>query len=179
MYFLSISSFLPSFDILILYTNNFEIVCDIRYDLIFQDEEFGMEYMEEITEHHVSGQLKIAPEHTEGKVLSLMSKPGSEYLVKFKSEFDRLSRKVGKKQFLTYYFIAAHPGCSDTEMLKMKTFVKTVLKISPEQVQIFTPSPSTYSTLMYYTEKNPFDGSHIFVEKETGKKEKQKKIITD
>ncbi|MEI7640914.1 MAG: YgiQ family radical SAM protein [bacterium] len=155
------------------------VASGIRYDLIFQDEEFGMEYMEEITEHHVSGQLKIAPEHTEGKVLSLMSKPGSEYLVKFKSEFDRLSRKVGKKQFLTYYFIAAHPGCSDTEMLKMKTFVKTVLKISPEQVQIFTPSPSTYSTLMYYTEKNPFDGSHIFVEKETGKKEKQKKIITD
>ncbi|MGL4642616.1 MAG: DUF3362 domain-containing protein, partial [Cetobacterium sp.] len=92
--------------------------------------------------------------------------------------FYELNKKHDKKQFLTYYLIAAHPGCNEKDMLDLKRFASSELKISPEQVQIFTPTPSTYSTLMYYTEMNPFNDKKIFVEKDNGKKQKQKDIIT-
>jgi radical SAM superfamily enzyme YgiQ (UPF0313 family) len=74
--------------------------------------------------------------------------------------------------------IAAHPGCDETDMQKLKTFSSKKLNINPEQVQIFTPTPSTYSTLMYYTEQDPFTGKPIFVEKNPERKQKQKEIIT-
>lgn len=153
------------------------IASGIRYDLILDDYEKGDKYLEEIVAHHVSGQMKIAPEHTEDKVLSLMGKQGKDYLKEFKNRFYKLNKKLDKKQFLTYYLIAAHPGCSEKDMLDLKVFASEELKISPEQVQIFTPTPSTYSTLMYYTEINPFTNKKIFVEKDNGKKEKQKTII--
>lgn len=153
------------------------IASGIRYDLILDDHAFGEKYLEEIVAHHVSGQMKIAPEHTEDKVLSLMGKQGKDYLREFKNRFYKLNKKLDKKQFLTYYLIAAHPGCSEKDMLDLKIFASEELKISPEQVQIFTPTPSTYSTLMYYTEINPFTNKKIFVEKDNGKKEKQKTII--
>lgn len=153
------------------------IASGIRYDLILDDHSFGDKYLEEIVAHHVSGQMKIAPEHTEDKVLSLMGKQGKDYLKEFKNRFYKLNKKLDKKQFLTYYLIAAHPGCSEKDMLDLKIFASEELKISPEQVQIFTPTPSTYSTLMYYTEINPFTNKKIFVEKDNGKKEKQKTII--
>ena len=153
------------------------IASGIRYDLILDDRAFGEKYLEEIVAHHVSGQMKIAPEHTEDKVLSLMGKQGKDYLREFKNRFYKLNKKLNKKQFLTYYLIAAHPGCSEKDMLDLKIFASEELRISPEQVQIFTPTPSTYSTLMYYTEINPFTNKKIFVEKDNGKKEKQKTII--
>ncbi len=153
------------------------IASGIRYDLILDDYEKGDKYLEEIVAHHVSGQMKIAPEHTEDKVLSLMGKQGKDYLKEFKNRFYKLNKKLDKKQFLTYYLIAAHPGCSEKDMLDLKVFASEELKISPEQVQIFTPTPSTYSTLMYYTEINPFTNKKIFVEKDNSKKEKQKTII--
>lgn len=153
------------------------IASGIRYDLILDDRAFGEKYLEEIVAHHVSGQMKIAPEHTEDKVLSLMGKQGKDYLREFKNRFYKLNKKLDKKQFLTYYLIAAHPGCSEKDMLDLKIFASEELRISPEQVQIFTPTPSTYSTLMYYTEINPFTNKKIFVEKDNGKKEKQKTII--
>lgn len=153
------------------------IASGIRYDLILDDHAFGEKYLEEIVAHHVSGQMKIAPEHTEDKVLSLMGKQGKDYLREFKNRFYKLNKKLDKKQFLTYYLIAAHPGCSEKDMLDLKIFASEELRISPEQVQIFTPTPSTYSTLMYYTEINPFTNKKIFVEKDNGKKEKQKTII--
>ncbi len=150
----------------------------IRYDLIFADKKSGDKYIKEIVNHHVSGQLKIAPEHTEDSLLSCMGKPGPGALLKFKKKFDAFSKVSGKKQFLTYYFIAAHPGCEDAHMRKLKKFTMEKLKINPEQVQIFTPTPSTYSSLMYHTELNPFTGEKIFVEKNFKGREKQKKIIT-
>ena len=153
------------------------IASGIRYDLILGDKTYGDKYLEEIVAHHVSGQMKIAPEHTEDKILDLMGKPGKEELIKFKRKFYELNKKLDKKQFLTYYLIAAHPGCNEKDMLDLKIFASEELKISPEQVQIFTPTPSTYATLMYYTEINPFTGKKIFVEKDNGKKEKQKNII--
>ena len=150
----------------------------IRYDLVLEDGKSGIEYLTEVITHHVSGQMKIAPEHSEEKVLKLMGKATASSLRQFKDEFYSLNKKSNKKQFLTYYFIAAHPGCELKDMIRMKEFVKKELKLNPEQVQIFTPTPSTYSTLMYHTGINPFTMQPIFVEKELKKKAIQKKVIT-
>jgi uncharacterized radical SAM protein YgiQ len=151
----------------------------IRYDLITQDKVYGDIYLKEIVEHHVSGQMKIAPEHSEEKILSLMGKPDKNTLLAFKKKFDDLNKQLGKKQFLTYYMIAAHPGCSEEDMKKLKDFANKELKLSPEQVQIFTPTPSTYSTLMYYTGLNPWTLKPIFVETDMGKKQKQKDMVIE
>lgn len=153
------------------------VASGIRYDLLLSDESHGKQYLQEIVNHHVSGQMKIAPEHTEEKVLNKMGKPGTDSLIKFKELFDQMSRAAGKKQFLTYYFIAAHPGCTEKDMQNMKRFISQKLKMYPEQVQIFTPLPSTYSALMYATEMDPFTREPIFVEKELRKKAWQKAII--
>jgi radical SAM superfamily enzyme YgiQ (UPF0313 family) len=107
-----------------------------------------------------------------------MGKPGIKPLLEFVTLFNNLTRAAGKKQYLTYYFIAAHPGCGENEMKKLKDFTSYSLKINPEQVQIFTPTPSTYSTLMYYTGIDPFGKNKIFVERKTALKEKQKEILT-
>jgi uncharacterized radical SAM protein YgiQ len=154
------------------------VASGLRYDMILGDALCGDSYLREIVEHHVSGQLKVAPEHTENNVLDLMGKPGSDSLLKFKDKFDRLSRLAGKPQFLTYYLIAAHPGCSAQDMLRLKKFTSEKLHVNPEQVQIFTPTPSTYSSLMYYTELDPFTRRPLFVEKDPRRKERQKDIIT-
>jgi uncharacterized radical SAM protein YgiQ len=154
------------------------VASGLRYDMVLGDAVCGEDYLREIVEHHVSGQLKVAPEHTEKDVLDLMGKPGSDPLLKFKDRFDRLSRAAGKPQFLTYYIIAAHPGCSAQDMLRLKRFTSENLHVNPEQVQIFTPTPSTYASLMYYTELDPFSLRPIFVEKDPRRKEHQKDIVT-
>jgi len=154
------------------------VASGVRYDLLLSDRKFGEQYLQEVVEHHVSGQMKVAPEHSEKGVLKTMGKPDAELAVQFKKLFDRMSQKAGKKQFLTYYFIAAHPGCTEEDMLSLKRFTSQKLKTNPEQVQIFVPAPSTYSSLMYYTGIDPFSGKPVFVEKEPAKKEIQKDIIT-
>ena len=150
----------------------------IRYDLIFSDTKNGGAYLEKIVTGNVSGQMKIAPEHTVPNVLSLMGKQPVEHLLRFKQQFDALSKKAGKPQFLTYYLIAAHPGCRMKDMQDLKRFCIENLKTIPEQVQIFTPTPSTWSTLMYYTEIDPFSMKPLFVEKDPKEKEKQKQTVT-
>jgi len=154
------------------------VASGLRYDMILSDQACGDEYLREIVANHVSGQLKIAPEHTESRVLDAMGKPGPQALLKFKQQFDALSREAGKPQFLTYYMIAAHPGCTTGDMLRLKKFTSEKLKINPEQVQIFTPTPSTYASLMYYTELDPFTLRPIFVEKDPKRPEHQKDIVT-
>lgn len=153
------------------------VASGIRYDLLFSDPS-GVQCLSQIVKHHTSGQMKIAPEHTVDTILDLMGKPGSAELLKFKKNFDQLSLKAKKKQFLTYYFIAAHPGSTHNDMTSLKHFCLKELKCSPEQVQIFTPTPSTYSTLMYWTEKDPFTGKKLMVEKSAAGKEKQKITLT-
>ena len=150
----------------------------IRYDLVLADEKYGDGYLREITSEHVSGQLKVAPEHSAGKVLDAMGKPGHEQLLAFKEKFDRFSQDSHKEQYLTYYLIAAHPGCTQEDMYQLKTFASRELHISPEQVQLFTPLPSTYSALMYHTGLDPITKKNIFVEKDAGNRERQKKIVT-
>jgi uncharacterized radical SAM protein YgiQ len=153
------------------------VASGIRYDLLLADRKSGQEYLEEIVEHHVSGQLKIAPEHSETHILRRMGKPGRTPLLKFKEQFDSLSHSHGKKQFLTYYLIAAYPGCTDDDMRKLKKFASQSLQINPEQIQVFTPTPSTYASVMYYTEMDPFTHEKIYVEKDPVKKQRQKDIV--
>jgi len=133
--------------------------------------------MQELARHHISGQLKVAPEHTQDNVLKIMGKPHIEALLAFKTIFEKLNRDAGSKQFLTYYFIAAHPGCREEDMRNLKAFTSRELKINPQQVQIFTPTPSTYSSLMYWTGIDPATGRKIFVEKDAVKKQNQKDIV--
>lgn len=155
------------------------VASGIRYDLVLADQKYGTDYLKEIVNYHVSGQLKIAPEHSEQHVLEKMGKPGREELLRFKKLFDDYSRQAHKDQFLTYYLIAAHPGCNDADMRNLKRFTSQELHISPEQVQIFTPTPSTYSSLMYYTGIDPFTRQPIFVEKDPAHREQQKQIIIE
>ena len=155
------------------------VASGIRYDMIAADEAHGDDYMDELVEHHVSGQLKVAPEHTDSRVLELMGKPDQQSLLQFKQKFDELSARTGKKQFLTYYMIAAHPGCGEMEMQRLKRFAHSELQIHPEQVQIFTPTPSTYSTLMYYTGLDPFTLEEVFVERDQAKRDRQKQIVVE
>lgn len=150
----------------------------IRYDMVMADQACGLTYMKELVQHHVSGQLKVAPEHTDPYILQMMGKPSPQSLNQFKRKFEEISKEAGKDQFLTYYLIAAYPGCSDREMNKLKEYATSQLHISPEQVQVFTPTPSTYASVMYYTEKDPFTGIPIFVEKDLKRKNIQKEMIT-
>jgi len=153
------------------------VASGIRYDLVLADKKHGLPYLREVVQHHTSGQMKIAPEHTQEHVLRQMGKPGKGILLQFRDLFYKLTKAAGKKQFLTYYLIAAHPGCTERDMQALKRFASRHLKINPEQVQIFTPTPSTYSSLMYHTEMDPFTGEKLFVEKELSKKRRQKSIL--
>ena len=153
------------------------VASGIRYDLINEDKRQGYNYLKSLVKDHISGQMKVAPEHTVQHVLDLMGKPGKETLVDFKKLYDKLNRDMGKKQFLTYYLIAAHPGCEEKDMHELKRFTTQELKMNPEQAQVFIPTPGTYSAVMYYTEMDPITRKKIFVEKDIKRKEKQKEIV--
>ena len=122
----------------------------MRYDLAVRDEE----YVEELVTHHVGGYLKIAPEHSEQETLSLMMKPGMGSYYAFKKLFEKYSKAAGKKQYLIPYFIAAHPGSSDEEMLQLALWLKAN-KFRVDQVQTFYPSPMALATAMYHSGRNP------------------------
>ena len=122
----------------------------LRYDLALQ----SPEYVKELVQHHVGGYLKIAPEHTEQGPLTKMMKPGIGNYDKFKTLFDKYSLEAGKKQFLIPYFIAAHPGTSDSDMMNLAIWLKKN-GFRADQVQTFYPSPMATATAMYHTNKNP------------------------
>lgn len=150
----------------------------VRHDVVCLDTEHGAAYLDELIPHHVSGQLKLAPEHCVPAVLSRMGKSGIDSLLEFRDRFSRLSRQAGRRQFLTYYFLAAHPGCTESDMRNLRVFIDRHLKLTPEQVQIFTPTPSTWSTVMYCSGRDPFTGERIYVERDPVRKQRQKDIIT-
>jgi uncharacterized radical SAM protein YgiQ len=122
----------------------------LRYDLAVQ----SPEYVKELVTHHVGGYLKIAPEHTEGGPLSKMMKPGIGSYDKFKQLFDKYSEEAGKKQYLIPYFIAAHPGTRDEDMMNLAVWLKKN-GFRADQVQTFYPSPMATATAMYHSQKNP------------------------
>jgi uncharacterized radical SAM protein YgiQ len=155
------------------------VTSGIRHDMVVYDRKSGSKYLDQLVGNHVSGQLKIAPEHTVPHVLELMCKPSSDVLIDFKRMFDDSNAKQGKDQFLTYYFIAAHPGCYQEDMEELNRFVRRELKINPEQVQIFTPTPSTMSTLMYHTRRDPDNTKNLKSEHSMQMKQRQKDVLTD
>jgi hypothetical protein len=112
------------------------------------------EYVKELVQHHVGGYLKIAPEHTESGPLTKMMKPGIGNYDKFKQLFEKFSEEAGKKQFLIPYFIAAHPGTSDEDMMNLAVWLKKN-GFRADQVQTFYPSPMATATAMYHSNKNP------------------------
>jgi uncharacterized radical SAM protein YgiQ len=126
------------------------IASGLRYDLAVETPE----YVRELVSHHVGGYLKIAPEHTEDGPLSRMMKPGIGSYDKFKSMFEKYSAEAGKEQYLIPYFIAAHPGTSDRDMMNLALWLKRN-KFRADQVQTFYPSPMATATAMYYSGKNP------------------------
>jgi uncharacterized radical SAM protein YgiQ len=125
----------------------------VRYDLAVQ----SPEYVKELVQHHVGGYLKIAPEHTEQGPLSKMMKPGMGTYDKFKTLFDKFTADAGKKQFLIPYFIAAHPGTTDEDMMNLAIWLKKN-GFRADQVQTFYPSPMATATAMYHTGRNPLRG---------------------
>jgi uncharacterized radical SAM protein YgiQ len=153
----------------------------IRYDLLFPEwnKSAGRdegEYLEELITSHVSGRLKVAPEHTSPYVLSSMRKAPFELFRKLKKRFDNIRLKNDLKYELIPYFISAHPGCTDADMKDLAAEVKS-LGIKPEQVQDFTPTPMTLSTLMYYTGIDPYSGKKVYVARNIEEKRRQKEYF--
>jgi uncharacterized radical SAM protein YgiQ len=147
----------------------------LRHDMIVKDKNNGEKYLKHISVNNISGQLKIAPEHTEEKVLAAMNKPKQETFIEFIKMFN--SANENTDQYMTCYFMVDHPGCSLKDTQSLASFIKKNLKFTPEQVQVFTPAPSTYSTMMYYCEKD-LDGDPIFIEKDRNARMKQKLTLT-
>jgi uncharacterized radical SAM protein YgiQ len=152
------------------------IASGIRHDMVVADKEYGKRYVEHLVQHHVSGQIKLAPEHCDKGILALMNKPSVESLMKFKTMFDGACSESGKRYFPTYYLIAAHPGCTLRHMQRLRDFMSAELKLIPEQVQIFTPTPSTISTAMYYCETD-MAGNKLFCDKSLKGMQQQKDVL--
>lgn len=153
------------------------IASGLRYDLAVEDPE----YVKELVTHHVGGYLKIAPEHTEKSTLSMMMKPGMGTYDKFKELFDKYSKEAGKKQYLIPYFIAAHPGTDDKEMLNLALWLKKN-KFRVDQVQTFYPSPMALATAMYHSKRNPlkklsYKSKKIFVANNIDQRRLQKAYL--
>lgn len=154
----------------------------IRYDLLLSDtknEEANKshaEYIRELITNHVSGRLKIAPEHTSDKVLNLMRKPLFEYFGKFKTQFERINREAGLNQQLIPYFISSHPGCEGEDMADLAIQTKK-LDFKLEQVQDFTPTPMTVATEIYYSGYHPYTLEPVFTAKTKEEKLEQRKFF--
>lgn len=153
------------------------IASGIRYDLILADKKHGSGYLEQIIREHVPGQMKIAPEHCSDGVLRLMNKPQSSKTKEFAGFYRKFAEKFRRNIFLSCYVIAAHPGCTLKDMDRFREFARTNLRFSPEQVQIFTPTPSTRSTAMYWSGIDPFTGKKVWSEKGIKGKSTQKQAV--
>lgn len=133
----------------------------IRYDLVLAD---SSDYLTELCEHHVSGQLKVAPEHVTRHVNNIMCKPSRDVFEEFRRRFLAVNRELGKKQYLIPYFMSGHPGCTVEDMVELAEYIRDN-DLYTEQVQDFTPTPMTVSTCMYYTGINPFTMEKVHVAK--------------
>lgn len=150
----------------------------VRYDLLFKEwnPQAGndeKEYLEELVKNHVSGRLKVAPEHTSSRVLKHMRKVPFDLFRKFLKRFRKISLVNGLNYEIVPYFISSHPGCTDEDMRDLAREVAG-LGIRPEQVQDFTPTPMTLSTLMFYTGIDPLTGRHLYVARSSEEKKRQK-----
>lgn len=133
----------------------------VRYDLVLAD---PSEYLRELCEHHISGQLKVAPEHVTPHVTNVMHKPSRQVFEEFRGKFEAVNKELGKKQYLIPYFMSGHPGCTVEDMVELAEYIRDH-ELYTEQVQDFTPTPMTASTCMYYTGLNPFTMEEVHVAK--------------
>lgn len=139
----------------------------VRYDLFLQKHKNpainknNNEYCNNLIKHHISGRLKVAPEHTSDNVLMLMRKPSFKLFYELKKIFDSLNRQNNVNQQIVPYFISSHPGCKNTDMGELSLVTKN-LKIKPEQVQDFTPTPMTLATVMYYSGIDPYSSKKVY-----------------
>lgn len=151
----------------------------IRYDYIFADRKKGSggeAFLNQLCEHHISGILKVAPEHISPEVLRHMHKPGVEIFDRFAAEYAKANSRLGKKQYMVPYFISSHPGSRLEDAIELALYMKKTGFV-PDQVQDFYPTPGTLSTCMYYTEKDPFTGESLYVPKTIREKKMQRALL--
>ena len=154
----------------------------VRYDLSMhptgnrRTDDINRRYNEELIERHVSGRLKVAPEHTSDNVLSIMRKPSFSLYYDFKRIFDDVNRRCGLRQQLIPYFISSHPGCHETDMAELAAETKA-LDLHLEQVQDFTPTPMTLATEIYYTGIHPYTGEKVYTATRPEEKQAQRKYF--
>ncbi len=146
----------------------------IRFDYLMCDKDGT--FLKELIEHHISGQLKVAPEHISDNVLSYMGKPENSVYERFSDKFYRINEKLGKKQFLVPYLMSSHPGSTLSDALSLAMYLRKN-KMTPEQVQDFYPTPGTVSTSMYYTGLDPFTDKEVYVPKTMEEKAMQRALL--
>jgi uncharacterized radical SAM protein YgiQ len=146
----------------------------IRFDYLMLDKDDT--FFKELVEYHVSGQLKVAPEHICDAVLSKMGKPENAVFEAFTAKYKKLNQKMGKNQFLVPYLMSSHPGSTLKEAVELAEYLRD-MGYMPEQVQDFYPTPSTMSTVMYYTGINPVDMKPVYVCKNPHEKNMQRALI--
>ena len=146
----------------------------IRYDYLLADK--SNEFLDELCRYHVSGQLKIAPEHISPSVLKCMGKPGKEVYLKFMRFFNKKNQEIGLKQYVVPYFISSHPGCTINDAVELAEFLRDTGHY-PEQVQDFIPTPGSCSTAMYYSGVDPETGKKVFVTQNPHEKAMQRALM--
>ncbi|MBX4258279.1 YgiQ family radical SAM protein [Clostridium estertheticum] len=146
----------------------------IRYDYLIYDK--NTKFFEELCEHHISGQLKVAPEHISDKVLDQMGKSKQEVFDRFVKKYNETNKELDKNQFLVPYFMSSHPGCDLAESIKLSEYINE-MGYTPEQVQDFYPTPGSLSTTIFYTGINPFSGAKVYVPTEQKEKNMQRALM--
>ncbi|MBQ8588367.1 MAG: YgiQ family radical SAM protein [Clostridia bacterium] len=146
----------------------------IRYDYLVADKDD--EFFRELLEHHVSGQLKVAPEHISDNVLKHMGKPGRKVYDRFSEKFYKINEQLGKKQFLVPYLMSSHPGSTLNDAIELALYIKKH-NLHPEQVQDFYPTPFTISTCMFYTGLDPFTMKEVYVPRDMEEKRMQRALL--
>jgi uncharacterized radical SAM protein YgiQ len=156
----------------------------VRYDMLlhdWKDEALNLaaqEYTRELITRHVSGRLKVAPEHTEEHVLYIMRKPSFSLFHKFKGIFDKVNREAGLRQQIIPYFISSHPGCTIRDMENLSHETRSI-GLETDQVQDFTPTPLTVATTIYATGYHPYTMEQVFCEHDPEEKKRQKSFFFD
>lgn len=146
----------------------------IRYDYVMADKD--KTFLRELCEHHVSGTLKVAPEHISDRVLYYMRKPEKQVFIDFAREYKKINEELGMKQYLIPYLISSHPGSTLSDAIELALFLKEYGFV-PDQVQDFYPTPATLATCMYYTERDPFTMKPVYVAKDIEEKKMQRALI--
>ncbi len=146
----------------------------IRFDYVLADKD--PTFLQELAAYHVSGQLRVAPEHVSDRVLHFMGKPSHKVYQQFLHRFQKENERIGKKQYAVPYFMSSHPGCTMKDAVALAEYVRD-MGFTPEQVQDFYPTPSTVSTCMYYTGVHPITGESVYVPKNPHEKAIQRALI--